>query len=75
MSKQINEISTKVGLNIKNLRLEKGLSQEKLAFFSDTSLSMISSIELGKKSPTVEKVAAIAKALDIELYKLFIFED
>lgn len=51
------------------------MTQEELAFRSGVSNNMISNVERGIQSPTVETVAAIAKVLDIELYKLFIFED
>lgn len=75
MSIIIKETTKKLGKKIKLERVRKEMSQEALAFSSNISTSMMSSIERGVQSPTVEKVAAIAEALDIELYKLFIFED
>lgn len=75
MTTIIKETTKKLGKKIKIERVRKELSQEVLAFNANISTSMMSSIERGIQSPTVEKVAAIAKALDIELYKLFIFEE
>lgn len=69
------ETTTKVGMNIRLRRTRLSMTQEELAFRSGVSNNMISNVERGIQSPTVETVAAIAKVLDIELYKLFIFED
>ena len=69
------ETTAKVGLNIRLRRTRLSMTQEELAFRSGVSNNMISNVERGIQSPTVETVAAIAKVLDIELYKLFIFED
>ena len=62
-------------MNIRLRRTRLSMTQEELAFRSGVSNNMISNVERGIQSPTVETVAAIAKVLDIELYKLFIFED
>ncbi len=69
------ETTAKVGMNIRLRRTRLSMTQEELAFRSGVSNNMISNVERGIQSPTVETVAAIAKVLDIELYKLFIFED
>ncbi len=45
-------------------------SQEKLAELSDLNKNSISTIELGKSSPTIETLDRIAKALNIELKEL-----
>lgn len=75
MKKIINdETTSKVGINIKLERVRHSISQEKLAELAGLSRATMGSIERGEKSPTVVTLAAIAKALDIELYKLFIFE-
>lgn len=74
MNTKQNEITYKVGLKIKIERSKKKLSQEKLAELAGIGSATVSLIERGVQSPTVETVGAIAKALDIELYKLFIFD-
>lgn len=74
MSAKNNIYTKKVGLNIKLARTKAGLKQEELAEKSDLSRDTIGSIERGEKSPTVATVGAIADALGIEIYKLFIFD-
>jgi transcriptional regulator with XRE-family HTH domain len=56
---------------IRELRLKKGLSQEKLARLADVSFNTIVKIESGEsKNPTFSTMAGIAKALDISLDEL-----
>lgn len=65
----------KVGKNIKKYRNQKGLSQFKLAIEIDCTTSAISGIEIGRSDTTLTKINAIAKALDIEPYKLLQFDE
>lgn len=57
--------------NIKKLREEKELSQEKLATKSDISVPFLSSIECGKKWPYPETLGKIAESLDVAVSELF----
>jgi len=53
---------------IRELRIKKGLSQEKLARLADVALNTVVKIEAGEsKHPTIQTMAGIAKALDISL--------
>lgn len=54
-----------VGINIKKYRLEKGLSQEKLAELTDLSSNYISMIERAEKTPSLTTLINIANALDV----------
>lgn len=67
--------TAKVGMNVKLCRTKLKLTQEELAFRAGVSRNMLSNIERGMQSPTVETLAALADVLQIDLYKLFIFED
>jgi transcriptional regulator with XRE-family HTH domain len=58
--------------NMKKYRKKRKLSQMKLAEMLNTSTSYIGSIEINKKVPSMEMVEKIAKALNIEPFKLFI---
>lgn len=69
------QTSAKVGMNIKIMRIKIDTTQEELAFHAKISRNMLSNIERGVQSPTVEILSQIAKALGVELYKLFIFDD
>ena len=63
-----------LGINVKLARIKAGLKQEELAEKADLSRETIGAVERGEKSPTVETVGAIADALGIDIYKLFIFD-
>lgn len=47
---------------------------EKLAELADIEYSQISKIERGLLNTTISSSFALAKALDVELYALFMFE-
>ncbi len=75
MKSKLCKTAAKVGMNIKLERIKKHMTQNYLAELSNLSRSAMSAIENGYSSPTVDTVDAIAKALGVELYKLFIFKD
>lgn len=54
-----------IGINIKKYRIEKGLSQEKLAEMTDLSPNYISMIERAVKTPSLTTLINIANALDV----------
>ena len=61
--------------NIKTLRKENHISQEQLSALTGISVRHISQIECAVSYPSSEKVEAIAKALGVPAYKLFIPEE
>lgn len=50
---------------LKQLRNEKGISQEELGFESGYHRTYISMLERGKKSPSLKTIFQLAKALDV----------
>ena len=57
-----------LGENIKKIRKKRNLTQDKLARLADISYTSITKIETSViKSPSIQTVAKIAKALDISL--------
>lgn len=60
-----------VGLNVRRLRLQRGLSQEQAAFESGIAFNYLSGIETGKRNPSVKVLAGIAKALRVHLADFF----
>ncbi len=66
------ELETLYAENIKRIRLSKNLSQEKLAELAKVSPPYISEIENQKKIGKFETIAAIANALGVEPYELFL---
>lgn len=62
-----NEKST-IAKNIKKLRKQRGLSQDRLSKLADISHNTIIKIESGAiQSPTMNTAHKIAKALDVSL--------
>ncbi len=57
--------------NLKYYRNKLGLTQEKLSEISGISSDYLSEIERGKRTPSFKRMDLIAKALNIEVYKLF----
>ena len=60
-----------LGKHIKQLRKDKNLSQEQLAYAADVSLSQISRIEVGKHNTSFSTLTAICKAFNITLNEFF----
>ncbi len=67
-----NELNKLYIENIKRIRTEKKLSQEKLAELSNLSSPFISDIENGKKWGSFETLVSIANALEVEPYELLL---
>jgi len=58
--------------NMKKYRKKRKFSQMKLAEILNTSTSYIGEIEINNKAPSMEMVERIAKALEIEPFRLFV---
>lgn len=59
---------------LKEIRSEKNISQEELAYRSEITLSQIARIETVRINPTVSTIFKIARALDVRPSELFNFE-
>ena len=57
--------------NIKRIRKEKGISQEKLAEACDTATSYIGLMEIYKNVPKLSTIERIARALNVDPLELF----
>lgn len=67
----MEDIKKLFGTNVRKYRLEKELSQEKLAELSGLHRTYISAIERAERSISLDNIQKIANALKIEMYKLF----
>src|SRR5215204_7292427 len=67
----MTELLENIGHNIRRLRDERGWNQTELGFRADTSPSIISLIENGKRNPSTATLAKIAEALSVEVVDLF----
>ena len=61
----MEQISAKLGDNIKRIRTKKKMSQGDIARTLEVDRGYISNIENGKKNPTLATVAKIAEALKV----------
>ncbi len=57
--------------NVKTYRIEKNLSQEKLAELSGLHRTYISAIERERRNISIDNIEKISQALDIDAYLLF----
>lgn len=53
-----------LGVAIRKRRLALGMSQEELGFASETHRTYVGALERGEKAITVEKLVALARALN-----------
>jgi len=67
----IRKLKNSIGRKIKNLRLDEGISQEKLAEFVNISREHISCIERGKHLPTIETLYNFAKYFKTDIRDFF----
>lgn len=65
------DLRRRVGLRIRQLRLGGRLTQEQLAERAGLSYKFIGEVERGTGNPTVDSLAAIARAMNIDLTEFF----
>ena len=68
-------IKKELGKKIKQLRIERGYTQEKLSELADISQRALSSIEIGENFVTSETLDKLLTALDITAEDLFSTND
>ena len=65
------EILLRVGARIRELRKEKGLTQEALGEKGGFHFSYVGQVERGEKNVALLNLAKIAEALDVDISQLF----
>ena len=61
------DVRQRLGINLRRLRLEKGLGQEKFALEYGFDRTYISGIERGVRNPTIVIVQKLADALGVPI--------
>lgn len=69
---EIKEIQCRLGENIKALRKARHLTQAQLSEMAEISEDTIKSVEQGRAWPEEKTLANITKALDVDVYHLFL---
>jgi transcriptional regulator with XRE-family HTH domain len=64
-------ILTQLGMRIRYLRKQKGMSQLDLSLEAGVNKNYISDLERGSRNPSITLLEKIARALDIDLSTLF----
>jgi len=64
-------IKTKIGLRIKELRTEKALSQEEVAWKSEVDRTFMNHVENGRRNLSVESLEKIIKGLESSFAEFF----
>ena len=67
----IRKIKNTISRKIRHLRIENGISQEKLAEYTNMSREHISCIERGKNLPTIETLYNISEYFKINIKDFF----
>ncbi len=63
-----NNPKSKIGKNLKKIRQEKSISQDRLSKLADLSLNTVVTVESGANpNPTIETLTKIASALDVRV--------
>ena len=71
MGAEKNEQAMDVGVRLRELRLERGLSMRSLARLSGLSTNALSMIERGKTSPSVSTLYKLSEALEVPITAFF----
>ena len=66
----MKEISKKLGKNLKRIRTRKGMSQGDIYRSAGMDRAYLSSLENGKRNPTLSNIRKIAEALSVEPFEL-----
>ena len=64
-------ITEKVGVRIKALRNESGISQEKLALKADVDRTYLAGAEIGKRNISLKSLEKIINALNVSFEDFF----
>ena len=67
----IRKLRNSIGRKIRSLRLEQGLSQEKLAELVEMSREHISCLERGKNTISIDSLYKIAQYFQIDIKEFF----
>ena len=65
------DIKTKIGLRIKEIRTEKNLTQEAVAWKSEVDRSFMNHVENGRRNISIESLEKIMTGLEVPIKEFF----
>ncbi|AKU91223.1 helix-turn-helix domain-containing protein [Vulgatibacter incomptus] len=66
MSTKTKDLSSRIASRVRNLRTERNWSQPELARRSNLSNAMVSMVERGERTPSLEALSSLAAALEVD---------
>ena len=66
-----DDVHRRLGANVRELRVRRRLTQEALGERAGLSHKFVGEVERGVSNPSIESIAAIARALDTDIADLF----
>jgi transcriptional regulator with XRE-family HTH domain len=67
----IEEVRATLAMNLRTIRLSKGIAQERLVLDAGVDRTVVSKIERGVTNPSIEILLKLANQLDVDLNDLF----
>jgi len=71
-NKTIEEVRATLAMNLRTIRLAKGIAQERLALDAGVDRTVVSKIERAVTNPSIEVLLKLANQLDADLTDLFV---
>jgi transcriptional regulator with XRE-family HTH domain len=68
----IDQLRGNLALNLKSIRMAKGLAQERLALDAGVDRTVVSKIERAVTNPSLEILLRLANQLDVEVGQLLL---
>jgi len=75
MNPRTKELSQRIATRVRALRLERGWSQPELARRASLSNAMVSMVERGERTPSLDALASLAASLDVDTSVLLAPDD
>mgnify|MGYP001281087429 CR=1 FL=1 len=66
MKRKTKELSDRIASRVRSLRLERGWSQPELARRASLSNAMVSMVERGERTPSLDALASLAASLEVD---------
>lgn len=66
----MDNVKIRFGKRIREMRISKGISQEKLSELANIDRTYITDIELGKRNVSIEIIEKLSNAFETPLHKL-----
>ena len=68
----LDQLRSNLALNLKSIRMAKGLAQERLALDAGVDRTVVSKIERGVTNPSLEILLRLANHLDVQVGQLLL---